>query len=92
MTGKIFVCAVRGAFKTSPGLAFAFLNAAHQLIHLALHELQIVTRQPRNGLFQFALDDVPVSFGNQCAHVLASFGGRMIKRARISFASNVPTR
>src|SRR5665213_3826155 len=69
MTGRRLVCPVKGAFKSFSGLAFAFLDAARQFIHLALHALQVATRKSRKGLLQFALGYVPVSFGNECAHV-----------------------
>jgi len=39
------------ALDSVPGLGFALLDAANQFIHLPLHELQIVMRQPGNGLF-----------------------------------------
>ena len=52
----------------SPGLAATLLYAAKQLILLAIEELQFVIRQARNFLFQFALGDIPVSFGCERAH------------------------
>jgi hypothetical protein len=53
----------------APSVAGAFLDAAKQFAFLALGELQIVIREPREFLFQFADGDVPVSSGNQCAHI-----------------------
>jgi hypothetical protein len=48
-------------------LAFAFLDAANQFVNLALDELRVVMHQPRQGLFQLAFGDVPISFGHQVA-------------------------
>ena len=63
---------VHGAFDFFLGAASPFLYAANQFIFFAIDELQIVIRKPREFLFQFALGNVPVSFGGESAHMILS--------------------
>jgi hypothetical protein len=71
----------------------ALLDAADQLVLLALGELQFVIRKLREFLFQFAFGDVPVSFGCESAHgfCLVVCFRRTTRRDGILPASGVPT-
>ena len=87
---------VRSAFNFIFGLAGALLDAANQFILLALGELQIVIRKLCEFLFQFALGNVPVSFGDESAHMTLDSVSvvcfrRATRRGGILPASGVPT-
>jgi hypothetical protein len=60
---------VYGLFDLFLGLAGPFLDAANQFVFLAFGELQIVIGKLCEFLFQFALGNVPVSFGCKSAHI-----------------------
>lgn len=53
-------------------VAGPFLNAANQFVFLAFNELQIVAKDLRKFLFQFAFGDVPISLDDLSAHNLFS--------------------
>jgi hypothetical protein len=48
--------------------AAAFLDASNQFIFLAFDELQIIIRQAREALLQFAFGNVPIRFEFKDAH------------------------
>jgi hypothetical protein len=52
-----------------PGLAGALLDAADQLIFLALHELEVIIRKLRKLLLELAHENIPVSFGSKRSHI-----------------------
>ena len=55
-------------FNGFTGFARAFLDPADQFFLFAFGELEIVIRELRPFLFQFALGDVPVAFDFECSH------------------------
>ncbi|HWY30739.1 MAG TPA: hypothetical protein VNX46_08305 [Candidatus Acidoferrum sp.] len=71
----VAVLVFRGASLFGLALAFAFLNAADQFVNLALDELRVVMHQSRQGLFDLAFGDIPISFGHQVAHVAFPVSG-----------------
>ena len=74
-------------FNRFPGFAGALLNSADQFVRLAFDELEIVIRELRPFLFQFALGDVPVAFDFECCHIrLFCFGYLLL------FAVNMTTK
>jgi len=70
--GSLFAATGRGFLESLldrfSGFASALLNAAQQLVVLALGELEIVIRELGPLLFQLALGDVPVAFAFECVH------------------------
>ena len=84
---------VHGAFDFFSGLAGAFLDAANQFVFLAFDELQVVISELCKFLFQFALGNVPVSFGGESGHMILALICFCVRfnAAQISFAIGVPT-
>jgi hypothetical protein len=64
---------IDGLFDLFPGLAGAFLDAADQFVLLAFDILEVVIGELREFLFQFALGNVPVSFGGESSHKILVF-------------------
>jgi hypothetical protein len=83
MAAIAIVHGVGRTFDVSPGPGLAFLDAANQFVHFAFDELHVVMRQPRQDLFDFALGDVPVSIGDQCAHIFLGLICRATQRGQI---------
>jgi len=70
-----------------PRAAGPFLDLTDQLLFFAFGEVQVIVRQPRKPLFQFASGDVPISYEFQDAHAI---GVSLASKIKISFATAVP--
>jgi hypothetical protein len=81
--GNLFAAAGRsfhdGLFDRFTGFASSLLNAAQQLIMLAVGESKIVIRKLGSLLFQLAFGDVPVALDFECVHS-ASFCFSFVNR------------
>jgi len=64
---------VNGVFDLFPGLTSAFLDAASQFVLLAFDVVEVVIGELREFLFQLALGNVPVSFGDESTHIIFVF-------------------
>jgi len=60
-------------FNHFTGLAGELLNPADQFFLLACSVTEIIIRELRPFLFQFALRDVPVAFDFECGHIIRWF-------------------
>ena len=65
----------------------SFLDLTDQLLFFAFGELQIIVRQPRKSLFQFASGDIPVPYEFQYAHTICI---SLASKSKVSFATAVP--
>jgi hypothetical protein len=86
--GGIFL---NGVFDHFTRFAGELLNPAKQFFFLAVGVTEIVVRELRPFLFQFAFGDVPVAFDFKCSHIIFCFFVCCQRGEKFLFASQTHT-